>query len=45
MVQRSRTSNNLVVELVGKYLLLFSIISIQSGINYANLGNFIADKF
>ena len=33
MVQRSKTSNNLVVQLVAKYLLLFSIICILSGIN------------
>ena len=45
MVQRSKTSNNLIVQLAVKYLLLFSITCILSDMNNVNWGTFIADKF
>ena len=45
MVQRSKTSNNLIVQLAVKYLLLFSITCILSDMNNINWGTFTADKF
>ena len=36
MVQRSKTSNNLIVQLAVKYLLLFSITCILSDMNNIN---------